>query len=109
MGAGVLAPFIGLPAASELYPTAVSLLIFAAWILWMVRRPEIPRGHAIAVALLDWLWVLASIPLVLGSVPSVTSGGRWLLALIALAVADFAAIQTWALVRSARQDRAIGH
>jgi len=106
--AGPIAGFMGLPSGQDLYPTAILLLVFSGWLLWMASRPEIPRGQAIAVAFFDWLWVIGSLPLVLGAGPQLTSGGKWLLALLALAVADFAAIQTWAIVRSTRPRPAPG-
>lgn len=94
-----LAAFLGLPSASDVLPTAVSLIFFSAWLFWLSSRRPVPRKQAIVVAAMDWLWVFGSVPVVLGASSLLTDGGRWLMGVLALIVADFAAIQTWALVR----------
>ena len=99
--ASVLDGPLGLP-ESFLRAIGAFLIVFAACVWFTATRPELNRNAVYAVVVLNALWVVDSIALVaLGWYDPTTGGSVWV-ALQALVVAGFAALQAYA-VRQASQ------
>ncbi|MCP5109500.1 MAG: hypothetical protein GY953_01555, partial [bacterium] len=68
-----LSAWMGLP---DLRPTAVSLVVFAAGVVYVATRNLIPTKWAWGIVILDALWVAGTVAgMELGVF---SSGGRWL-------------------------------
>jgi len=82
--AGPLAPWLGVPdAAPWLRALGVGLVAFAAGLVWLASREEVPSGTAWGVVAADLGWVLGTVPLVAADLLS--RPGDWL----AVGIADF--------------------
>lgn len=80
LGAGLLAGLLGLPETLLRY-AGLSLLPFAALLLYLATRQAIPRGGVWLVVALNALWVLDSILLLLaGGYAPTTLGYAFVLA-----------------------------
>jgi hypothetical protein len=96
--AGVLDSLLGAPAAF-LRAIGAFLVLFAAAVWFLSTRPAIPAGGVRAVITANVTWALASfVVLALGSLSPTVGGGIWM-ALQAVVVAGFAALQLYALRR----------
>jgi len=99
-GAGLLAPWLGLP-RPLIFWAGVALLPIVVLLVSMARRPTVPRGWLREIVLINALWVIASVGiLVFGLVTPNLLGVAFIVAQ-ALAVGFFAALQFSAL-RQAR-------
>ncbi len=78
----------------------VGLLGFAALIGLNLRRPQLSRAEAWLTSASDLAWVAGSAIIVFGFPDLLSTGGRWLVGLVALAVADFAFFQVLGLRRA---------
>ncbi len=84
-------------------PTLVLAAIGAGLLLWAglvwtwARRDPVRHPEAWTVVAGDVLWVLASVAVLILRPGSLTEAGWWMVAVLAVAVADFAVIQTVAL------------
>jgi hypothetical protein len=97
--AGVLDGPLGLP-QSFLRATGAFLIVFAACVWFTATRPAVNRNAVYAVVVLNALWIVDSIALIaLGWYDPTTAGSIWV-ALQALVVAGFAALQLVALRRA---------
>jgi hypothetical protein len=96
---GALAEFASLPAAIIPYSGA-GLIAFAAALLWLRARPEMPQTIVRAVIAMDVLWVVGSVVLLLlrDSI-GLTTAGAWSVAAGADVVALFAILQFVGLKR----------
>jgi hypothetical protein len=82
--AGALAPWLGVPdAAPWLRALGVGLLGFAACLVWLASRAEIPPVTAWGVVMADLAWVAGTVPLV--AIELLSRPGDWL----AVGIADF--------------------
>lgn len=92
-----LGAFLGLPAA-ELTALGTELLLFAAFLFFLVTRKKFERpwirGTVLAVIALDVLWVIGSAAAILAPATPLTAAGKWTVLATAVIVADFAAFQT---------------
>ncbi|MEM9552718.1 MAG: hypothetical protein AAGC60_00545 [Acidobacteriota bacterium] len=94
--ASALGPWLGAEPAL-LRSLGVELGLFAlavGFVAWRLT-PERPwtRYAVLAIAVLDLLWVAASVALLLAPTSPLTVAGTWVVALQALAVLDFGLIQ----------------
>jgi len=96
---GPLDRFMGLGLSWLLIVIGVGLLGFAALIGLNARRPQINRAEAWLTVASDAAWVLGSVIVVFGFPDLLSTGGKWLVGLIAVAVGDFALFQYLGLRR----------
>jgi hypothetical protein len=85
------AGLLGLTSPSNLIGLGVSLIIYAAALTALARRPTINLIQAFVAVCLDAAWVVGSGALILSGVLS--HSGNWLVALVADIVLVFAIIQ----------------
>ena len=95
--------WLGIPSA-EVSSVGIGLFVFAAVLLVLFTRRDLTTGLnrylVLTVIALDVLWVCGSIALLLTPGTALTVAGQWVVALVALAVADLAIFQIWGLQRS---------
>jgi len=97
--AGPASRVLGAMQPGDLFLLGMQLAVFSAWVLWLSLRPAIPRWQTIAVIALDALWVAGSAAVLVAPPPPLTAGGKWAVALVALAVLTFADLQFLGLRR----------
>ena len=102
LAAKPVAAFYGFPGPDQFFATGVFLAFFAAALFHTASRKEIAAWKVWTIIALDALWVIQSSVLLIAPPAGLTAGGKWAVLLIALAVADFAAFQTWGLLRYRR-------
>lgn len=100
LGAGALAPRLGLPAAL-LQAAGLALLPFVGLLVWLVRRSAPPRSAVWAVVAINLVWVLESLLIGAGLWFAPTALGQGFVLAQAGAVAVLAALQASALRRGA--------
>ena len=76
----------------QLWIVGLILLLFAGQVLNLALKSTLPQKEVKAIIVMDILWVVGSAILLL-SVPQMPTAGRWIIALVALFVADFAVFQ----------------
>ena len=92
-----LAEFLGLPSDADLTALVIGLLGYARWLLWNARRKTIRIVEAWIAVVLDILWVVGSCALLFVATPS--SGGKWIVGLVAEMVFLFGLMQWLGLRR----------
>ena len=97
---GPLDRFMGLGLSWLLIVIGVVLLGFAALIGLNLRRPQLSRTEAWLTVASDVSWVAASAIILIGFPDLFSTGGKWLVGLVAVAVADFALFQYLGLRRA---------
>jgi len=95
-----LVEFLGLPSSFSLAPLGIGLLGYAAWLLWNARRERIKIVDAWIAVALDMVWVVASYALLFAV--RFSSGGKWVVALVAELVFLFGVLQWFGLRRVGR-------
>lgn len=91
-GAGLLANLLGL--STDLLRYAGFILVpFVAFVAWTGARPEIPRGAAGAIVVLNFAWVAASVALLVSGMVAPTVLGLTFVLVQALAVGVLAELQ----------------
>lgn len=98
--AGMLAGWLGLP-VTLLRLAGMSLLPFAAVLVYLATRPSVPRRGAWAVIAVDALWVVDSAVLLLSGWVEPTTPGTVVVIGQAAAVLGFAELTWFGLRRSA--------
>ncbi|HYG91588.1 MAG TPA: hypothetical protein VD978_35660 [Azospirillum sp.] len=98
--AGMLAGWLGLP-VPLLRWAGVSLLPFAAMLVYLATRPAVPRRAAWAVIAVDALWIVDSAVLLLGGWVEPTALGTMFVIGQAVAVLVFAELTWFGLRRTA--------
>jgi hypothetical protein len=98
-----LATFLGLPEPLTLVVTGIILVPYGLVLFQRVSRDSFVRQLAIVAIALDIAWVVGSIVLLLTPWVPFTTAGKWVLAIVAIIVADFAGTQIFALNRVRRQ------
>lgn len=93
-GAAPLADFTGVPAAAAL-ALGLALIPYGAWLFLRARRDH-GRRMLLTIAALNLAWVAASALVILGGRSWLTTGGAWAVGIVALLVADIAAVQLYA-------------
>ncbi len=92
----ILAEPLGVPTL-VLAGIGAGLLVWAGLVWTWARRDPIRRPEAWTVVTGDALWVAVSVVVLILRPGSLTEAGWWIVAVLAVAVADFAVIQTVAL------------
>ena len=93
-GAAPLAAFTGIPVAAVL-GLGVALVPYGIGLFLGARRNH-GRRMLLTFATLNVGWVVASAVLLLSGQSWLTTGGAWLVGIVALVVADLAAVQFYA-------------
>ena len=73
----------------------VGLIPYGIGLLVLARR-RATRGTLLTIAALNFAWIVASALLLLSGLAALTTGGNWTVGIIALLVADLAALQLYA-------------
>jgi hypothetical protein len=94
-----LAAFTGLDAPAVFVGLGITLLAYAAVLFVVTNGETVERPYGIAVVALNVAWVIGSAAILLSGRPELTTAGRWTIALVAEAVAFFAAWQWYSLRR----------
>lgn len=97
---GPLDRFMGLGHSWLLIVIGTGLVGFAALIGLNLRRPNLNRTEAWLTTASDVAWVVASAIIVFGFPDVLSTGGKWLIGLVAVGVADFALFQFIGLRRA---------
>ena len=100
LAAQSLATFTGLQEPLVFVVLGVVLILFAIDLIWIASPDIINRRIAVAVILLDAVWVAGSVIILLFDLVPLTVAGRWTIALLAEVVALFAILQTIGLRRT---------
>jgi hypothetical protein len=95
-----LVKFLGLPEKVSLAILGVSLIVYAAILLFNARRPKIKLTDAWVAVIMDAIWVVGSYALIF--VVHFSVGGKWVVALVAELVLAFAVLQ-WMGIRRIRR------
>jgi hypothetical protein len=95
-----LVKFLGLPAKASLAIVGVSLIVYAVILWFNARRRKIRITDAWIAVVMDAVWVLGSSVLIF--VVPLSSGGKWVVALVAELVLAFAIVQ-WLGIRRIRK------
>jgi hypothetical protein len=95
-----LVKFLGLPAKASLAIVGVSLIVYAVILWFNARRRKIRITDAWIAVIIDAVWVLGSSVLIF--VVPFSSGGKWVVALVAELVLAFAIVQ-WLGIRRIRK------
>jgi hypothetical protein len=95
-----LVKFLGLPAKASLAIVGVSLIVYAVILWFNARRRKIRITDAWIAVVMDAVWVLGSSVLIF--VVPFSSGGKWVVALVAELVLAFAIVQ-WLGIRRIRK------
>jgi hypothetical protein len=95
-----LVKFLGLPAKASLAIVGVSLVVYAVILWFNARRRKIRITDAWIAVIMDAVWVLGSSVLIF--VVPFSSGGKWVVALVAELVLAFAIVQ-WLGIRRIRK------
>ena len=96
-GVGPVSSLLGLNSPPVLVVMGLIFLVYGGAVLWVVTKRELVRPLGYAVALLNTIWVLASLAILLTDLASLTTQGKWIVAIVAVVVAAFAAVQYYAL------------
>ena len=99
LGAAPLGGLLGLPVAL-LFWAGLSLLPFAAVLLYLARREPVAQRAIRGVIAYNWLWAIDSVLLLLSGWVDPTALGYVFVAGQAVAVAAFACIQSAAMRRA---------
>jgi hypothetical protein len=94
-----LASFTGLDVPAVFVGLGITLLVYAALLFIVTNGETVERQYGIAAVILDVAWVIGSAAILLSGRPDLTTAGRWTVALLAEAVAFFAAWQWYGLRR----------
>lgn len=96
LGAGLLAPLLGLPEAL-LFWAGAALVPVAAFLLAMARRALVPRSWLREIVLINWAWVAASLGILAFAPIAPNALGVVFILTQAAAVAGFAVLEGLAL------------
>ncbi len=99
LAAAPLATLLGIPAPLVLRGTGFVLGCYGIALFFLASQQHINQKLALAVILLDVLWVLDSIVILLTGWLPLTTTGIWVIAILALIVAGFAEVQYLGLRR----------
>jgi hypothetical protein len=98
---GPLAAMIGFAWPGVLQAVGAGLIAYALWLAFGARRaPDARLGWAVVAV--NMLWVAGSAVLLLAAPGVFNALGQWLVAIMAVAVADFALVQYLGLRRLGR-------
>lgn len=89
--------FLGVKNESVLLWLGLGLIIFSATVFHASRRKRLYRAQVNSIIIQDWGWVVGSALVIALQAWNLTHGGYWLIAGVALVVADFAIFQRYFL------------
>ena len=75
----------------------VIFVLYGTAVLWAATRQAMARQVGYAVASLNTVWVLVSVAILLTDWVPLSTQGQWAVAIVAVIVAAFAAVQFYAL------------
>jgi hypothetical protein len=96
---------LGLPESVSLLPLGISLLVFAAILVLFARKNPIKLLDAWIAVVMDAAWVIGSYPLLF--VAPFSTGGKWIVGVVAEVVMVFALLQ-WLGIRRIRKASMVG-
>jgi multisubunit Na+/H+ antiporter MnhB subunit len=96
LGAGALAPLLGLP-HGLVVASGITLIVYVATAAYLASCEPVPRGPVWALIAGNWAWVLACLALLFGGAAGTVYGQAWLV-MQAVAVAVLAELE-WMGVR----------
>jgi hypothetical protein len=99
---GPLDALVGLGSPNALTILGALTLFGAVAVVWIATRPTIDRGSAGAILAMDVAWVVGSFILLMTGLLHLSATGNWVVAGIAVAVADFALLQSYGISRLPR-------
>lgn len=102
-GGGLLASPLGLP-TNLLMPAGLSLFVYAAFVLWLARRPVVPRAGVWAAVAINVVWAVDCLAIAFGPWFEPTGLGIAFLVAQVVTVGVFAELQVMGLGRG---DRAV--
>jgi hypothetical protein len=85
--------FLGLQTPIILIVVGIVSLLYAASLFLTTARPSIDRRTGMTYALLDSVWVIASVVILFTGWVPLTTEGKWAVGLVAVIVAIFAELQ----------------
>lgn len=95
-----VARFLGPDSALALLVVGLATFLYAVYLLWVLSRPVVRQRLLVTIGAADAAWVVVSIVLLLLPGIPFTVEGRWAVGVLALVVADFAAVEFYALWRA---------
>lgn len=101
---GPIATYFGLPSPTAMMALAVVILAFALFVYLTLRSVPMNRTQATLILIGDIVWVVASAIILVGDLFSLTAGGKVMVLIAALIVADFALFE-WIGLRRGVQGR----
>lgn len=102
LGAGPMTTFLGIAEAGPLRLIGAGLFIWAAFAVYVAAQRPPSRGLVWLIIGGDLLWVVGSVLLIALDPLALTTGGKWLVALLADIVLLFAIVQFVGLRRLSR-------
>ncbi|HEY7126852.1 MAG TPA: hypothetical protein VH540_23135 [Ktedonobacterales bacterium] len=95
-----IAQFLGPDIALALLIVGLATFLYAVYLLWVLSRQAVRQRLLVTIGAADAAWVVVSIALLLLPGIPFSAGGRWAVGMLALVVADFAAVEFYALWRA---------
>lgn len=95
-----IARFLGPDIALALLIVGSATFLYAVYLLWVLARPAVRQRLLVTIGMADAAWVAVSIMLLLLPGIPFTVEGRWAVGVLGLVVADFAAVEFYALWRA---------
>ncbi len=93
-GAAPIASLMGIPDASLIIAImGIVVLAFAAFLWAMTTKPVLDRQLAVAVFIMDVVWVITSLIILVTNAFSLSTEGRWAILIVADIVAVFAVLE----------------
>lgn len=95
-----VAAFLGVANAQTILYLGVGLLLWAAFTVWVLMRPQLERKWVMMIIEGDLLWVVGSILLLVLAGEMFTAAGKWAIIIVGDIVATFAILQWIGLRRT---------
>ncbi len=99
VASGPIDSFLGLNAPLALAIVGGLCLLYAADLTWIATRPVLDHRLLLIPIVLNSVWIIGSYALIISNWQSLTTEGKWAIAIAAEAVFVFAAIQFYAFWR----------
>lgn len=94
-----IATMMGIANGQVLKGIGLGLIVFGLTVLAAARRKTLSAKQVKSIIVQDWAWVIGSLLIIALQAWGLTNVGYWLIAIIAMIVADFAIFQMWYLRR----------
>ncbi len=96
VAAGPIASFLGIGNPLILEAVGAVLALFGAGVFWLSLR-ALSRRLVLAVAAINVMWAVDIAIVLLAGIPALSEGGRWVVEIVAVIDALFAAAQLYAV------------